>query len=180
MRVGRLFICRSGAAAAEMAIAIPLLLILLLSSLELGNYFLNEHMLQKGLRDGARYAARQAFSNFSTCSGSIPTPGVSGSVFENTKLIVRKGSLSSSVNDRLPNWSSATFNATASCSTAAGAETLSGIYSGNKNSSGTLIGAPIVTVSASINYQPLVGVVFGFSGRGIKLNGAVQSAVMGV
>ena len=163
-----------------MARAIPLLLVLILSCLELGNYFLNEHMLLKGLRDGARYAARQAFSNYSTCSGSIPTAGVSGSVYENTKLIVRKGSLSSTANDRLANWSTATFNATASCTTAAGSQTLSGIYSGNKNASGTLIGAPVVTVSASINYQPIVGVVFGFSGRGIKLNGAVQAAVMGV
>src|SRR5215217_7313983 len=48
-----------GSAAAEMALVLPLLLALMFGSLELGDYFLSEHVLLKGVRDGAVYAARQ-------------------------------------------------------------------------------------------------------------------------
>jgi hypothetical protein len=61
--------CR-GAAAAEMALVLPLLLIILFGSLELGNYFMNEHTLVKAVRDGARFAGRQTFTNYTSCSGS--------------------------------------------------------------------------------------------------------------
>ena len=47
-----------GAAAAEMALVLPLLLVILFGSLELGNYFMNEHTLIKAVRDGARFAGR--------------------------------------------------------------------------------------------------------------------------
>ena len=67
-----------------MALVMPLLLILMMGSVELGNYFYNEHKLVKSVRDGARYAARQAFTNYASCSGSAADP-----VFSDTKLMVR-------------------------------------------------------------------------------------------
>ena len=41
-------------AAVEMALVAPLLLAILFGSVELGNYFMNEHELIKAVRDGAR------------------------------------------------------------------------------------------------------------------------------
>ena len=173
IRLVRLARCASGAAAAEMALALPILLVLLFGSAEIGNYFMNEHILVKAVRDGARYAARQDFSNFSSCSGA---PG--GTVEADTKAVVMTGLLSGGTN-KLRNWNATTITVTTSCSTTTGGQTLGGIYTGNKNSSGTLIGAPIVTVSATVPYSPILQ-AFGFTGTGYNLNATQQAAVMGI
>ena len=68
---------------------------IMFGSVEVGNYFYNEHMLVKGVRDGARFAARQAFTNYAGCT-STPSD-VGDPVASNTKLVVRKGSLDSTV-----------------------------------------------------------------------------------
>ena len=165
----------SGAAAAEMALVTPLLLIIMMGSVELGNFFLDEHVLLKGVRDGARFAARQGFASYTGCGGSaasVPT-AVSGG----TKLIVSKGTLNSSDPDLLPNWTTATFTVNMSCATAAGGTTLGGIYTGNVT--GTAGMAPAVTVTASVPYRPVLA-SFGFTGIGLSLNASEQAAVMGV
>jgi Flp pilus assembly protein TadG len=169
----RLVRCTVGAAAAELALAMPILLVLLFGSAELGNFFMNEHILVKAVRDGARFAARQDFSNFSSCSG---TPG--GTVDADTKNVVMTGLVSGGTN-KLRNWTSATITVSVSCNTATGGQTLGGIYTGNKNSSGTLIGAPIVTVSATVPYSPIIR-AFGFRGVGYNLNASQQAAVAGI
>ena len=51
-----------GTAAAEMALVTPLLLALMLGSVELGNFFMDQHALTKQVRDGARYASRLAIN----------------------------------------------------------------------------------------------------------------------
>src|SRR2546423_15363241 len=76
-------------AAAERALAAPLLLMIMLGSTELGNYFMNEHSLVKAVRDGARFAARQGFTNYSGCTG--PPRGTGGS---DTQTVVLFGYLS--------------------------------------------------------------------------------------
>src|SRR5258705_11048450 len=96
----------SGAAAAEMALVLPLLLLLICSCIELGNYFLDEHRLIKAVRDGARYAARQNMTFFTGCSGA---PG--GSVVADTRTVVKTGLLSGG-GDMLPNLASATIDGT--------------------------------------------------------------------
>src|SRR5207237_4011108 len=106
---------------------------------ELGNFFLDEHRLVKAVRDGARYAARQDIGNFTGCSGN---PG--GTVVADTQNVVMTGLVSGGA-DYLPNRSTATIAVTvAGCSTSVGSgpTVLSGIYSGVKNSSGTVVGAP--------------------------------------
>src|SRR3546814_9752890 len=76
---------RSGAAAAEMALVSPMLIILMFGSFELGNYFLDEHVVLKAVRDGARYAARQNFTTM-PCSG---TPTADAAI----KNLVRYGNI---------------------------------------------------------------------------------------
>jgi Flp pilus assembly protein TadG len=162
----------SAAAAAEFALSFPLLLVLICGCVELGNYFMDEHRLVKAVRDGARYAARQDLTNFTGCSG---TPG--GTVQADTRNVVKTG-LASGGEDVLPLLASATIDVTVTCTTTAGGTALSGFYANVKNTGGTVVGAPIVTVDASVPYQSIVG-NFGFPGYNLTLNARQEAAVMG-
>lgn len=162
-----------GAAAAEMALVLPLLLTIMIGSVELGSYFYNEHILVKAVRDGARFAARQNFSNYDACSGE-PT----GTVVPDTRALVRTMLLTSG-NDRFADIEDGDITLTVSCATSAddlggSTENMTGIYRGRAS------GAPIVTVSASVDYAPVIGAAFGFSGAGFKINASEQAAVMGL
>jgi len=171
MRRLRLVADRGGTAAVEMALVLPLLLVIIFSSVELGNYFLNQHVLVKAVRDGARYAARQDINFFTACSGS---PG--GPVVADTTNIVKTGLLSGGTSRF--SFTGATINVTASCTTTAGSTTMGGIYNAVTNAGGSSVGAPIVTVSASVPYTPVLK-AFGFTGVGYFLNASQQAAVTG-
>ena len=125
-----------GAAATEMALVTPLLLILLVGGLEIGNYFMDEHRLVKAVRDGARYAARQDFTFFSACNAA-PT----GTVATNTQTLVRTSLLANGT-DQLANLSSG-ITVTTRCSTGSGSVVYEGLYKGMTS------GARYVEVSAS-------------------------------
>ena len=157
------------AAAAELALVMPLLLALMFGAVELGNYFYNEHILLKAVRDGARYAARQDFSFYpdGACSGSVSEP-----VLTNTRNLVRTGLLAGGSN-KFPDAAAATINVTMTCTTTAGAQTMSGIYKGRTS------GAPRVTVTATVPYTPLVAAL-GFDSASLSLNATEQAAVMGL
>ena len=156
-----------GSAAVEMALVLPLLLILMMGSAELGNYFMNEHSLVKAVRDGARFAGRQSFTNYTACSGA---PG--GAVVAETRAVVMNGYLSGGTLVT-PNVQAANISVTTSCATAVGGQTMQGIYRGRAN------GAQIVTVSATVNYRPILQ-SFGFRGVGMQLNAASQAVVTGI
>lgn len=171
MTVIRILPCRSGAAAAEMALVIPLLLMLMMGAVEVGNYFLAEHILVKGVRDGAAYAARQDVSSFDCASG---TPTVSQTVKDNTKSLVRTGQLSGG-SDRLPNWSAnaAAFSMNLSCVTTANATAMTGIFTGSPSGK-----APVLTITAQLPYRPVLQ-SFGFRGTGYNLYASQQAVVTG-
>jgi Flp pilus assembly protein TadG len=128
-----------------MALITPILMGLLFGSVELGRYFHNEHLVIKAVRDGARFAARQDFTNFASCAGQ---PG--GAVVDDTRNLVLTG-LRSGGSAQLPEWNATTVSVTVSCSTAANGTALSGIYNGRVS------GAPIVTVTAVVPYSSLFG-----------------------
>ena len=161
---------RKGSAAAEMALVMPLLLSLMFGSLELGNYFMNEHTLVKAVRNGARFAARQNFTNYTACSGA---PG--GTVVADTQAVVMNGYLSGGT-IITPAINSGDITVTTSCAATVGAANtpMTGIYLGRTN------GAQIVTVTAQVDYRPVLGKLFGFSGLGMRLNAASQAAVAGI
>ena len=158
---------RGGAAAAEMALVLPLLLIIMFGSIELGNYFMNEHTLAKAVRNGARFAARQSWSDYTACSGS---PG--GTVVADTQNVVMNGYLSGGT-IITPNIKAADITVATSCATTVGGQTMSGIYTGRAT------GAQIVTVGATVNYRPILA-SFGFSGSGLQLNASSEAAVAGL
>ena len=156
---------RGGSAAAEMALVLPLLMVILFGCLELGNYFMNEHRLVKAVRDGARFAARQDFTNYPDCST------VSTTTRDATRNVVTNGVMSGGT-IITPNIQATDVDVTTSCATSAGGQTMAGIYTGRTT------GAQIVTVSARVNYRPVLAIA-GFTGIGLTLNAASQAAVSG-
>lgn len=170
----RLLRDKCGSAAVEMALVTPLMLVVMLGSVEVGNYFYDEHRLVKAVRDGARYAARQSFSSYSSvCPSGQPAAPIPA----NAKLMTQKGTLDSTAQDLLPNWSNATFSISVTCvnSLASGGATpyaLGGIYAATS--------APTVLVSVSIPYKSLFGTAFGVKTPGITLNATQSAAVMGL
>ena len=160
--IARLWADRRGAAGAEMVFVVPILAALMFGSFELGRYFLDQHVVVKAVRDGARFAARQKFTN-------MPCGGTS-SVESTIKNIVRFGNASGSGGPRLDYWTNSnTITVSVACTTG----TYSGIYNG------LAAGAPVVRVSARVPYTSLFGTL-GFNTTGITLNAKSEAAVMGI
>lgn len=154
---------RRGSAAAEMALVTPLFLILTFGSFEMGKYFLDEHVVSKAVRDGARYAARQNFSTM-PCGG---TPTGDSQI----KNLVRYNNTAGTGDPRLTYWASnTTITVTITCDSSG---TYTGIYSGLAG------GARRVTVAAAVPYTGLFGIV-GINSTAFSLNASSQAAVMGL
>ena len=158
----RLSADRAGAAAAEMALVMPLLIILMVSTFELGHYFLSEHVVQKSVRDAARYASRLPMNNYPGCS---PTAAAQTQI----QKVARTGTPNGTV-QRLQGWNNDTMTTVSvSCDTSG---TYTGIYVDFPG------GVPIVTVSAVVPYPSLFGVM-GISNTSLVVTARSQSAVFG-
>lgn len=171
LQIPALIACRKATAAAEMALVMPLLIILMFGAFELGNYFLSEHVVVKGVRDGARYASRQGFAHYD-CSDLSVDDTIEAEVQE----ITRTGEVSDG-DARLPGWTSnGTVTVSITCEDTVdagdGSVVYSGIYEG-------LDEVPVVTVSASVPYNSLFNSI-GFTSVGLLLKAESQSAVMGL
>lgn len=161
-----------GAAAAEMALVTPLLIILMFGPMELGNYFLNEHAVVKAVRDGARYAARLPVSSYTCATGNTTGTVISASETM-IKNVTRTASLDGSTLPRLKYWTDATtITVTVRC---ASKTTYSGTFV-------SLAGdIPVVTVKADVPYAN--GSLFkriGFNSVGLFLRAQSESTVMGI
>lgn len=164
--LSRLFRCSRAAAAAEMAMVTPLLIVLMFGSFELGNYFLSEHVVAKAVRDGARYASRQSFTNF-TCPSSV-----NNIVVTNTQNVTRTGQVASGGTARLVGWTTpTTVSVTLSCTAITGGN-YSGIYKGMTN-------LPKVKVSAIVPYSSLFNNL-GFTSRTLNLVSESEATVQGI
>lgn len=166
---------RSGNAAVEFVLVLPILTGILFGATELGNYFYNEHILVKAVRDGARFAARQNLNSFTNCAST--TASDLGSIYTDTRALVRQGVLSGG-SDRLIRWSDSGFRMSVTCTTSAGGTALGGFYNGVTDSAGTKIGAPIVTVTAQVPYQSVLQTL-GLTNTSYNLNATQQAAVIG-
>jgi len=167
----------SGSAAVEMALVTPLLLTLMFGSFELGNYFLDEHVVTKAVRDGARYAARLPATEYysgNSCSAG-PYTGTKLSAIQN---VTRTGRSDNTGTPRLITWTSpTTISVSVACKPVA---TYPGIYT-------TLPGdVPVVTVVATVPYNTVfsrLGWQVGQKTSGsamLNLNAQSQAAVMGI
>lgn len=136
----RAFLLDSRAAAAvEMALIVPLLIMLMLGVAE-GSFLLwNEHVIVKSVREGARYAARQPYSKL--------CPTLDSTTSSSINLLTRTGqTYDSSATARIRNWTSSGVTITTTCS---GTGVAGGIYTILPN------GAATVTVVASTPYPSL-------------------------
>lgn len=159
----RLVADRSGVAAVEMALVMPFLLVLMFGAFELGNYFLSEHVVQKGVRDAARYAARLPITDYDCGANTM-------SAETQVKRLARTGEPDGTT-ARLRGWTDDSMTTiTISCDNSSAYGT-GGIFTDFDD------GAPVITVSATVPYETLFA--FGLSATTLSLNAQSQAAVMG-
>ena len=152
-----------GAAAVEMALVTPFLMVLMFGSFELGKYFWDNHIVTKAVRDGARYASRQAFSNFD-CATETVAAGVETSTQKHT----RTSTLDGTGTVRLSGWTNAMITVDVTCDNSGD---YTSIYSG--------MDVPVVTVSADVPYTSLFGSL-GFTDATFSLRAQSEATVMGI
>ena len=160
--------CESGAAAAEMALVVPLLVTMMFGTFEAGNFFWSQHIVTNAVRDGARYAGRRPLSDYPGCAPN-------DSVVNDTKNVTRTGLVSGGT-PRIASWTDAgTVKVLPEEPIPPPCNALfsGGIYTNNPD------GAPVVTVTATVPYDGGLFGVLGFDTTGLSLQATAQASVMG-
>lgn len=166
---------RSGAAAAEMALILPFLLALLFGVVEAGNYFLNEHVVVKQVRDGARFASRLPLVENYSCDPAF----VDSAAVTKIQNVTRTGSVVGTADSgRLPDavWDAPCAGAdngvevTVRCMPLAD---FTGIYRGLDGD------IPVVKVTAAVEYPSVLGQL-GFVTSGLCLRADSETPVAGL
>ena len=162
----RIRTANSGAAAAEMALVLPLLITVLFGSFEVGHFFYSAHIANKGVRDGARFAARQNFTLLG-CGPSV----ADGPTDIRIKEVTRTGQPANGI-PRISGWDNGEVTVTVTCTTT-GSFATAGIYTGLTG------GARKVEVSAAVPYPSLFKYI-GINSSALTLNARAEAAVMGI
>lgn len=160
-RATSLYRDQSGAAAAEMALIIPLALALLFPTFDGAWYMVCEHEVVKGVRDASRYAARLDLSNYSCPAGTF-----SGST-ATVQNLARTGKLSGGT-PTVPGWVNSNVTIAVTC---LGGQ--SGIYTATGGY------APRVTISTRVVFPSFMGSL-GFTSSQIYIGASAQSPVIGL
>lgn len=157
----RLFLTdQIGAAAAEMALILPLIMVLLFATFEGAYYIICEHQVVTGVRNAARYAARLDFSQY-----ACPAATFSGST-ATIQNLARTGQLAGGT-ARVQGWVNGDITVTVTCTSQNGIYTAVGNY------------APKVRVSSRFNYPSLMGQL-GFTQATLQIGASAESPVMGL
>ena len=153
----------SAAAAAEMAMTLPVLMALTYAAFEMGNYFLTEHVVQKAARDAARYAARLPWTSYPSC---VPTSAAEQQI----RRVARSGLPTGTAANRIYTWTADNMTTvTLVCDTSG---TYTGVFKDFPN------GAPVITVTSTVPYGSLWGNL-GFGSLNLNVYGRSQAAVFG-
>lgn len=158
-----LFRSERGSAAVELALVLPMTLALIFGGFEAGNYMLTQHKVIKGVRDGARYAARLSFDNYDCASGNISTAAQDDII-----AVTRSGQPDGDGMVRVRGWDAAEVSVSLSCDDT----TSTGIYA-------DLGSAPRVLVATRVPYPSILGTL-GFDTSGTVVRAQAQAAVMGL
>jgi hypothetical protein len=163
----------AAAAAAEMALILPMAFALLFTTFEGGHYMWTEHKVVKGVRDGARYAGRLPFDHFSCGSSTLVNSADASAPTATTretqiKNLTRTGQISGGT-AKVKNWADADITITVACNPTYNA----GIYT---NISG---GAPHVVVSTVVEYPAILGLL-GFDTSGVIVRAQANAPVTGL
>jgi hypothetical protein len=133
--------------------------------MELVHYLYSEHVVVKAVRDGARYASRHDFTNY-TC----PNTTIGGTVVADTQNVTRTNQVASGGTPRLAAWTqNSSVTVTMRCDTSG---TYGSFYSG-------LAGVPVVRVRAVVPYTSLFSMI-GFNSVGLQMQAESEAAVMGL
>ena len=180
---------QSGASAAEMALILPMLIVLMFGGMEAGYYFWSEHKVVKAVRDGARYAGRLPVSTYS-CPAN-PGFGAAGSITDaaaETRIsnLTRTGTINGQGQPVIPGWTDDNngtvdktnqlrvvvqcFDKTGDASASVAANT--GMFESRND-------VIRVRVVANTAYEPLFSTL-GFDTASIGLAASSESIVMGM
>ena len=149
-----------GAAAAEMALIMPLVIVMLFATFEGAYFVITEHQVVTGVRNAARYAARLDFSQY-----ACPAATFSGST-ATVQNLARTGQLTGGTS-RVQGWVNGDITVTVTCTAQTGIYTAVGNY------------APNVRVSSRFNYPSLMGQL-GFTQAALPIGASAESPVMGL
>src|SRR5690242_1861471 len=180
----RLFFIRdqSASAAVEMALVTPILLALLFGSVEMGNFFMSEHAIEKAVRDGARYAARLPLAAAYSCPNTVfADAGATNNIINVTKTGAVSGAgfprLAPSYWNRTCGSDTQTVTVSVACVNKDDIDTEAtgntGIYTGLNGD------IPVVTVSARVKYESVLGTL-GFHTTNLCLNAESKAALQGL
>lgn len=158
---------RRAAAAAEMALILPMAFALIFTTMEGGYYFQTEHRALKYVREASRYAGRLDLANFD-CSGSGAWSGTSTAAQTAIKNVALSGNPANS-NNRIAGWDAGDITLTVNCDSAYG----TGLYANTADTK-----AVTVLVTTQFNYTPILGLL-GFDVGGIDVYARAESAVIG-
>ena len=155
-----------GTASVEMALMLPMLMVLLFAGLEGAYYFWSEHRVVKAVRDGARYAGRQSFDQYDCTTQSFTNSATPDRI----KKLTRTGTLDGTGAPLIPGWVDGNTTVTiAPCDFL----TKEGLFRTEAN------GAIRVTVSTDVAYRSLFSSL-GFTTATLRLRASQQAVVMGL
>lgn len=127
-----------GAAGAEMALMLPIMLALIFVTFEAGHYFYTEQKIVKSVRQGARFAGRLPFDTYSCPAG------IDAGAIAQIQNVTRTGSLTGTT-PLIADWENSDITVTMTCNSG----TTTGVFQSNTG------GAPVVTVAATASYPSL-------------------------
>lgn len=167
--VRRLAADRAGSSAAEMAMVTPLLLVLMFGAFELGYYFMSEHVVQKSVRDAARYAARLPMTSYPSCTVD---PAAETQIQRVAKAGDPDGDWDGdgTQDRRLQGWTDDTM--TTVSLTCDDTSPFTGVFTDFPS------GVPVITVTATVPYPSLFGTI-GLGNPSLTLNAVSETAVFG-
>lgn len=159
-----------GAAAAEMALLVPLLVLLLFGAFEAGHFVWTQHKVVEAVRDGARFAARLSINDL--CDGD--TVIMSSDTEAEIKLLTRTGQIASSTAmSKVPGWTDSEVGVELDCDSESFVNT--GLYSALGGDNG-----PIVTVSANEVPYPSFFQSLGIIDSSFTLSASQHAPVIGI
>ena len=176
---------RQGAAAAELALVVPMMLTLMFGSLELGNLFIDEHALSKQVRDGARFGARLELAADYSCTSDPATVFEDGAGAETQIInVTKEGVTSGSGQSRWDSYwtrtcsgGAPTLDVSIRCVPKSDIDTAD---SGNTGIYTSLVGdIPVIKVAGAVRYRSVLAAL-GFDATNVCLRAESEAAVTGV
>ena len=169
-------------AAAELALVTPFLLALMFGAVELGNLFMDEHALQKQVRNGARFASRLELHENYSCPSAVFADADATTKIVN---VTQNGAVTGSGTPRWTGyWSRTCSGGGQTVTVAIRCVNKDQIDAGNTGNSGiyTSLGGstiPVVRVSGAVQYRSVIATL-GFDAADICLEAESELPVQGI